>query len=92
MHESQLARWVELARPAWSQVDVSGTVPEERYLETIKANVRLQRDNLLTYGCVREAVARNQLALHGWLYDLHTGDLLAYQEETGEWPALTETK
>ena len=63
--------------------------PEEaRYLETIKANVLLQLENLRTYDCVREAISAGQLTLHGWLYDLHSGDLLAYDDESGQWSAL----
>ncbi|MCP4537611.1 MAG: hypothetical protein GY832_10725 [Chloroflexi bacterium] len=86
--EPHLARWVELARPARAQVEASGIAEEERYLETIKANVLLQCKNLLTYSCVREAVQADKLAVHGWLYDLHTGDLLAHNEVTGEWETL----
>jgi carbonic anhydrase len=48
----------------------------------------LQRENLRTYDCVREAVGANRLALHAWLYDLHSGDLLAYDDEAGEWGLL----
>jgi carbonic anhydrase len=86
--EPHIARWVELARPARTQVEASGIPGEARYLETIKANVLLQLENLRTYDCVREAITAGQLTLHGWLYDLHTGDLLAYDDESGQWGAL----
>jgi carbonic anhydrase len=86
--EPHIARWVELARPAHTQVEASGLLEEVRYLETIKANVVLQRKNLGTYDCVREAVRAGQLALHAWLYDLHTGNLLAYDDESREWGVL----
>lgn len=86
--EPHIARWVELARPAHTQVEASGVPEEARYLETIKANVLQQLDNLRTYDCIREAIEAGQLTLHGWLYDLHTGDLLAYDDESGEWTAL----
>lgn len=86
--EPHVARWVELARPARTQVEASGTPEEAHYLETIKANVLLQRENLRTYDCVREAIRAGQLTLHGWLYDLHTGDLLAYDDESSQWGAL----
>ena len=86
--EPHIARWVELARPARTQVEASGIPEEARYLETIKANVLLQLENLRTYDCVREAIRADQLTLHGWLYDLHTGDLLAYDDESGQWCAL----
>jgi carbonic anhydrase len=86
--EPHIARWVELARPARTQVEASGLPEEARYLETIKANVLLQCKNLQTYRCVRDAVRAGQLTIHGWLYDLYTGDLLAYDDESGQWGTL----
>jgi carbonic anhydrase len=90
--EPHIARWVELARPARTQVEASGIPEEARYLETIKANVLLQRENLRTYDCVREAIEAGHLTLHGWLYGLHSGDLLAYDDESGQWGALALPK
>jgi carbonic anhydrase len=86
--EPHIARWVELARPARTRVEASGVPEEARYLETVKANVLLRRENLRTYTCVRQAERAGRLAVHGWLYDLHSGDLLSYHDETGEWSAL----
>jgi len=88
IQEPHLARWVELARPALSQVKASGVPQESRYLETIKANVLIQRNNLTTYRCVREVLSAGTLTTHGWLYDLHTGDLLAYDDRKKEWNVL----
>lgn len=90
--EPHIARWVELARPARTQVEASGIPEEARYLETIKANVLLQLENLCTYDCVRQAIQAAQLTLHGWLYDLHSGDLLAYDDKSGEWSAVALPK
>jgi carbonic anhydrase len=86
--ESYIARWVELARPARTQVEASGMPEEARYLETIKANVLQQLENLRTYDCVRGAMDAGQLTFHAWLYDLQTGDLLTYDDTSGEWGAL----
>ena len=41
-----------------------------------------------TFDCVREAAEAGQLTLHAWLYDLYTGDLLAYDGESGDWGPL----
>lgn len=90
--EPHIARWVELARPAHTQIEASGVPEEARYLETIKANVLLQRENLCTYDCVREAMKADQLTLYAWLYDLHTGDLLAYDDKSGQWRLLSPSK
>ena len=86
--EPCIARWVELARPARVQVEASGIPEVTRYLETVKANVLLQRENLCTYSCVREAAQVGELTIHAWMYDLHSGDLLAYDDETDQWGVL----
>lgn len=88
IREPHIARWVEVARPAHMQVKAAGLPEEDRYLATIKANVLLQRDNLDTYRCVREAVLAGDLATHAWLYDLHSGHLLAYNDEAEAWKVL----
>lgn len=88
IQEPHLARWLELARPALSQVKASGVPEESRHLETVKANVLIQRNNLTTYRCVREAMSVGTLTTHGWLYDLHRGDLLAYDDERHEWNVM----
>jgi carbonic anhydrase len=85
--ESHVARWIEWARPAHTQVEASGLPEEARHLETIKANVLLQRQNLGTYDCVREAVRAGQLTLHAWLYDLYSGDLSVYDDGAAGWSA-----
>ena len=91
VQQPHIARWIELARPAASQVRAAGLPEETRYLETIKANVLIQRNNLKSYRCVREALAAGELTTHGWLYDLHTGHLSAYNDETGGWGELIQS-
>ncbi len=86
--EPHIARWIELVRPAFIQVKTSGTPQETQYLETIKANVLLQQKNLLTYRCVNEAISAGSLTTHAWLYDLHTGNLSAYNDQTQKWGLL----
>ena len=90
--EPHLARWLELARPARIQVEASGLPKDQRYLETVRVNALLQRRNLLTYRCVAGAVQSGSLQVHACLYDLHTGDLCAYDEGTEEWVALASSR
>jgi len=89
--EPQLARWLELARPASIQVEASGIPEEERYLEIVKANALLQRRNLMTYRCVAGAVKAGSLQVHACLYDLHAGDLLVYDDGSAAWAAMAPT-
>ncbi len=80
-----MARWVTWIRPALSQVEALGLPEEDRYLETIKANVLLQRGNVESYPDVSHALKAGRLRVHGWLFDLESGDLIAYDDATNKW-------
>lgn len=86
--EPNIAGWVELARPARAQVEALGLSEEVRYPETIKRNVLLQRGNLLSYTCVQGGVNAGKLVVHCWLFDIQTGELLAYDDELELWKVL----
>jgi carbonic anhydrase len=76
--ETHLTRWVALGHThAAADLDAA-----------VKANILMQRNNLLTYDFVQERVAAGNLVIHGWLYDLSKGDLLAYDDEAQRWRTL----
>ncbi|MBW2015244.1 MAG: carbonic anhydrase [Deltaproteobacteria bacterium] len=87
--EPHITRWLENARPARERVEASAGSEIDPYLETIKANVLLQMEHLMTYPCVREAVEAGRLTIHGWLYDLHNGDLFSYNDSEKRWTPLS---
>jgi carbonic anhydrase len=87
--EPHIWRWIEWARPARGRVEESSVPEGERLLETIKANVLLQLENLHSYDCVAEGMESGTLSTHAWLYDLADGNLLAYDEAGGAWRALS---
>ncbi|MGB3715131.1 MAG: carbonic anhydrase [Candidatus Promineifilaceae bacterium] len=82
---SYMARWLSWIRPALSQVETSGLPEEDRYLETIKANVLLQCGNVESYPDVSHALRAGRLSVHGWLFDLESGDLIVYDDATNKW-------
>ena len=83
-----IARWIEYARPAKTQVEASGLPEEERHLAAVRANVLLQLENLRSYDPIRAGVRAGALTLHGWIYHLETGIIEAYDSETSAWSAL----
>ena len=89
---SSLARWLSWIEPARSQVDELGVGEEERYLETIKANVLLQRQNVQSYPNISEALESGRLMLHAWLFDLETGNLTAYDDAASKWLVVNPPK
>ncbi len=88
--DPHLHRWVDYTRPAHALIEAAGIPQAERLSETERAHVQFQLDNLMTYAIVRDGVAAGKLAIHGWMFDLAHGDLLAYDPETGTWPRLVD--
>jgi carbonic anhydrase len=68
-------RWLEFGQPALErEVTLDGGA--DMLLETVAANVLTQIDHLRTHPSVAAAEARDELELHGWVYDFVNGDVL----------------
>lgn len=76
-----IARWIEFARPAQTYVDAHGFPADQRHQAIVQQNVLNQLDNLETYDCVRDAVQKGDLTLHGWVYDIASGHLEYWDPE-----------
>ena len=85
IREPHIARWIDYARPAKTQIEASGLPEEERHLATVRANVLLQLQNLRTYDPVRDGEEAGTLTLHGWVYHVETGLIEAHDPETYTW-------
>ncbi|MGE0712881.1 MAG: carbonic anhydrase [Planctomycetota bacterium] len=57
---------------------------------TIKENVLVQLEHLRTHPSVAVALARRDLHLHGWIYELETGMVHAYDPEREDFQPLAE--
>lgn len=83
--QPHITSWLELARPAREMV-LNSDIPEaDHYIETIKTNILMQCENLRSYPCVTEGERAGELSIHAWLYDLHTGRILAFDEGSVQW-------
>ena len=75
--------WVSVAVRALDKVDEA--MPGASLADKARAcelwSVRLSLENLLTFPWVKEAVDEGRLALHGWYFDLQSGELLEYDEK-----------
>ncbi len=61
----------------------AGLTPEEQMSMLLKQNVILQLIHLRTHPTVATRLAVGDLQLHGWVYDIKSGDVFAYDEKTG---------
>jgi len=53
---------------------------EQRMKLIVEENVRLQLEHLQEYPFVRNAMQENKLSIHGWVYDMSTGDIRVLQK------------
>jgi len=56
----------------------------------LEQNVILQLQNLKTHPTVAAALAQGAVELHGWVYDIGTGQVSAYDEAADGWLPVEE--
>jgi carbonic anhydrase len=61
--------------------------PEE-LPQAVDANVLVQLENLRAHPCVEKALADGRVKLHGWVYDIASGAIRAYDEKWQQFVAL----
>ncbi len=53
-----------------------------------RTNVLVQLDNLKTHPSVALRLAQGKLKLHAWIYTFERGEMLSYDQASGEWKPL----
>jgi carbonic anhydrase len=85
------ARWLTFAAPAVALLDRThpGLDEEQRLRTLTQLNVLEQMAHLHTHPAVETRFRAGTLGIHGWFYEIHTGQVNAYNPETGTfepWP------
>lgn len=77
-----VAEWLGFARAAVSIVkELGGELDDQARMQMlIEQNVVLQLQHLGTHPAVAARLAKGDLALHGWVYDIKTGLVSAWDE------------
>ena len=57
---------------------------------TEKLSVVSQIENLLTYPDVKAGVENDTLHIHGWVYDIESGEIEYYDPDEGRFKSLSE--
>lgn len=87
-----VAAWLRHATAAESVV--SGGYPDLSPAERVHAialeNVVAQIAHLRTHPSVAAGIARGEISLHGWFVDIHEGQILALDGDTGQFQVLHE--
>ncbi len=75
--------WLSYARAAVQVVETLGGDLDDdaRMRMLLEQNVILQLQHLKTHPAVAARLAKGDVTLHGWVYDIKTGEVQAYDEE-----------
>jgi carbonic anhydrase len=68
----------------------AGMDPKERHRALALENVVVQIANLRTHPSVAAALAKGELRLHGWFFEIETGEIIAYDGAAGRFVALAD--
>ena len=90
LHPKKLAampavgRWLSHGAEAARRLSCDGGPRDEASLlhRLTRLNVIVQMENLRTHPSVQTALARGELHIHGWVYDIETGTVQAYDAAT----------
>jgi carbonic anhydrase len=85
-----LADWTGIVRRARDMVvlGVPEATPEDRQRAVEQAGVIVSLGNVLSFPWVRERVRAGSLSVHGWYFDLRTGELSGFDPQTATFRAL----
>jgi carbonic anhydrase len=84
-----VARWLGYAAVVREALAGTGALDGPNALErAVDANVLVQLANLRTHPCVAEALTKEQIKLHGWVYDIASGGVRRYDETWGQFVPL----
>ncbi len=77
--------WLQFTKKAVEETEkLAADKPRAEKLKILtEQNVILQYEHLKTHPAVADRLARGDVRLHGWVYDIRTGEVEAYDEAKG---------
>lgn len=87
--------WLTLGDSAKSQAILAlglNADKEVLYRLTEKLSVISQLENLLTYPSVKKRVDSGEIAIHGWVYDIESGEIEYFDPEISQFLPLSSLK
>jgi len=88
-----VARWLQFAElPKKHLLERAQRNPAAVLRTLTRANVLRQLFHLQTHPAVAKQVARGQLALHGWVYDIANGTVIAFDADAGQYLPLSSSR
>src|SRR5471032_835707 len=90
-HMPAVAHWLSYADAAKAINDSAAhETSQARVNGMVHANVIAQLGNLRTHPCVALALAKGEMNLHGWVYDIESGSIEAFDSTSGKFISLSD--
>jgi len=91
-HLPHVREWLGYAQGAVDIVEAlgAGLNEEEKMQMLLEQNVILQLQHLRTHPTVAVALAQQAVQLHGWVYDIRTGQVSAWDETKSAWVPIED--
>lgn len=88
--DSFIAEWMGIADAArkYVEVEYANASSKVRHRACEQQAILVSLNNLMTFSWIRERVQHGELVLHGWYFDIESGDLLAYDPATQQFKTL----
>lgn len=85
-----IGNWVNIAMRAKERVlaELPDASPQEQLCACEEASILVSLENLLTFPWIKERIQQGSLMLHGWYFDIETGELVAYDPYNGRFEPL----
>lgn len=83
-------RWLELLDEVREKVVALEKEPLIQEVMMEEANILAQLENLRTFPEIKEREERGEIDIHGWYFDIGTGEVLEYIEDLGKFTVINE--
>lgn len=82
-HLPHVSNWLSNTAAAVARVEArNDSLTQDHLLELTEENVILQLQHLETHPAVAAKLARGELMLHGWVYDIEHGEVYCYEKNS----------
>lgn len=82
--------WLDHSRAAVEVVGRKHGSPADHLREVTEQNVLLQLQHLRTHPVVAARLSMGQLHLHGWIYEIESGEVYCHDDEAGAFRPVAE--
>ena len=90
-HLHHVSNWLANSAAARARVEATNdSLTNDHLLELTEENVILQLKHLETHPAVAAKMARKELMLHGWVYDIEHGQIYCYEAQSGGFVPVAE--